>query len=53
MYTCMLVNIEEVNGASGEESWGMRATKGKHAAVMVGVGMSVEEIGGNSRAQFG
>ena len=53
MYTCMLVNIEEVDGASGEESGGECATQGKDAAVMVGVGMSVEEIGGNDCAQFG
>lgn len=53
MYTCMLVNIEEIDGASGEESGGECATQGKHAAVMVGVGMNIEEIGGNSRAQFG
>ena len=53
MYTCVLMNIEEVDGARGKESGGVCATQGKHAAVMIVVGMDVEEFGGNSCAQFG
>jgi hypothetical protein len=42
----MFMNIEKVNGTCGKVSGGMRATQSKHAAVMVGVGMNVEQIGG-------
>ncbi len=53
VHTCVFMNIEEVDGARGKEPGGMRAAQSKYAAVMVGVGMNVEEIGGYSSAQIG
>jgi hypothetical protein len=53
VHTDVFMNIEEVDGTCGEESGGECATQGKHAAVMVGVGVNIEEIGGNGCAQFG
>jgi hypothetical protein len=47
------MNIEKVDGARGKESGGVRAAQSKYAAVMVGVGMNVEEIGGYSCAHIG
>jgi hypothetical protein len=53
VHTCMFMNIQKVNGTCGKVSGGMRATQGKDAAVMVGVGMNVEQIGGYRHAQIG
>jgi hypothetical protein len=53
MYTCVFMNIEKVDGTRGEESGGVCAAQGKHAAVMVVVVMDVEEMGSYNCAQFG
>ena len=53
MYTCVFMNIEEVDGVRGKESGGVRAAQSKYAAVMFGVGMNVEESGGYSCAHSG
>jgi hypothetical protein len=49
----MFMNIQKVNGTCGKVSGGMRATQSKYAAVMVGVGMNVEQIGGYRHAHIG
>jgi len=53
VHTCVFMNIEKVDGARGKESGGVRAAQSEDAAVMVGVGMNVEEIGSYSRAHIG
>jgi hypothetical protein len=53
VHTCMFMNIEKVNGTCGKVSGGMCAVQGKYAAVMVGVGMNVEQIGGYHCAHIG
>jgi hypothetical protein len=47
------MNIEKVNGTCGKVSGGVRAVQSKYAAVMVGVGMNVEQIGGYHCAHIG
>ena len=53
MYTCVFMNIEEVDGVRGKEPGGVRAAQSKYAAVVVMVCVNVEEIGGYSSTQIG